>query len=223
MMNKITFQKIKDKAIGLHCAFQKTSEESWIVQDIVAELTIQIGHIVTASKVSIAGINEAERNLDDLDDEISDVLLQAMVLAYLFESKIEDCDVTDNSYQDYSTSDIVLTLYQIASQLTESSMRLNGKRFPQKRDLLHDGEEDFFLNRLNKLIAILLYFAKQQDMDIKNCFEIMEHGAYHFLSGYNEYLLSVKDIQNMIQKENIKIAKKLNEIQQERRNENGTD
>ncbi len=223
MMNKIIFQKIQDKAKDLHCAFQETSKENWIVQDIVAELTIQVGHIVTASGVSVAGVNEAERKLDDIDDEIADVLLQTMVLAYLFGSKVEDFEITDNSYREYSTSDVVLTLYQITSQLTESSMRLNGKRFPQKRDTSHDGEEAFFLHRLNKLISLLLHFAKQQNMDIENCFETMEQGAYNFLSGYNEYLLTVQDTKNSIQKENIRIAKKLNELQQERGNENGTD
>lgn len=69
-------------AITLKEKFKITESKEWNVITVLLELSVQIGHIFDI-KCNNQGLKELMRNINNLGDEISDVLLQTMYLGYM--------------------------------------------------------------------------------------------------------------------------------------------
>ena len=221
---------IEEKAIdgflysakALHNAFQDTSVCSWNLQDIVSELCIQTGHLVQATgKNSL--MDEKGRNLSHLGDEAADVLLQVLVLSYLFPMDWRKVRLRASEMNTASEDQLLKSIVQGGLQLLESSLRISGKRFPQARHASYGGEEGFFSKTLSDIAACLLALVDRCNADIAAEFVAMEKSAREFLSIYTEYEKEVHNLALDISRIDDKIQEKLKQLHKDNEREDGTD
>ena len=113
--------KIYSKAIKLSERFKKTRLLVWTPLDILNELTLQISHLFT---VLYDKYSESNRNITNMGDELSDVILQLIALSSSMNINL----------QKYNKEDIISSsnfddLVVIYGQLVEAVMEINNKRF----------------------------------------------------------------------------------------------
>ena len=210
------------RAKALHNAFQDTSICPWRLQDIVSELCIQTGHLVQASgKNSL--MDEKGRNLSHLGDEAADVFLQVLVLSYLFPIDWRMVRLRASGMDTVSEEQLLKSVVQGGFQLLESSLRMNGKRFPQARHESYGAEDGFFSETLSNIAACLLALVDKHKADIVAEFSAMEKGALAFLSGYAEYERGAHNLALDMSKLDHKIQSKLEQLHKENEREDGTD
>lgn len=122
---------------------------------MVLELGVQIGHIFDI-KCNNPEIKEDGRNISDLGDEISDVLLQTLYLGYLENVDFEK--VVDFSY---SSIDGIIVLY---GQLVETIME-EDYRFKKERKGFNSRLE-FIQDRIMKIYLLMVNYAEEKNIDI---------------------------------------------------------
>lgn len=176
-MNKLEeFMKTRyPKAIELKKQFRVLEKKEWDETTILAELTIQISHLYNVI-FSNPAVNEIGRNIHDLGDEISDVLLQ---LSYL--ASIEHVNINNISKYDNYTYDKLAGVNIILGQLIERILEKNEYRFDKNRPGFNTPEE-FIEDRILRLFKIVSNFATTNLIDINKEFDRMYEDATSFIS-----------------------------------------
>jgi NTP pyrophosphatase (non-canonical NTP hydrolase) len=210
------------RAKVLHNAFQRTSASPWSLQDIVSELCIQTGHLVQATN-SNSLMNEKGRNLSHLGDEAADAFLQVLVLAHLFPMNWRMVLLMAKGMNTVVEDKLLKAIVQGSFQLLESSLRINGKRFPQARHDSYGDEEAFFSKTLSDVAACLLALVGRHEANISAEFSAMEKGAVEFLSGYAEYKEKNSNLALDMSKIDHKIQRKLEQLHKENETKDGVD
>lgn len=168
-----------EDALKLVNDFDITKEKKWEPLDYLNELYVQLGHVFNVLYKDKA-INEEKRNIDNLGDEISDVLLQLINLARVLNidiHEIESC--TDYDYDDLNGSIVLM------GQLTEAIMETYGYRFKKGR-LGFKTTHDFIKDRIFKLFIMTYNIAEKHNLDISKEFEAMLIDANGFLATYKK-------------------------------------
>jgi NTP pyrophosphatase (non-canonical NTP hydrolase) len=169
------FQTNYPKAIELKKQFRVLEKKEWDETTVLAELTIQVSHLYNVI-FSDPAVNEIGRNIHDLGDEISDVLLQLSYLAY-----VENVDVTKiNNYEAYNYNKLS-GVNILLGQLIECILEKNEYRFDKNRPGFNKPEE-FIEDRILKLFKLVSNFAESNLIDINTEFEKMYEDATSFIS-----------------------------------------
>ena len=104
-----------DKAIKLSNRFKKTRLLVWTPLDVLNELAIQIGHVFN---IDNKDYSEEGRNINNLGDELSDVLLQLIALSQLLNINLKEYNSSD-VVNSYNINDIVVLFGQVTEAIME--------------------------------------------------------------------------------------------------------
>ncbi len=165
-----------NEAIELKEGFKKTENKKWNIMTVLLELGVQIGHIFDI-KCNNSDVKEPMRNINNLGDEISDVLLQTMYLGYL-----EDVDFKKNIDFKYSEIDGIVALY---GQLVETVMEEESYRFKKER-VGFESRLDFINDRILRIYLLTINYAIECNIDVITEFKKMKDNAEEFLKNYEE-------------------------------------
>lgn len=165
-----------DDAIKLKEKFKITESKEWDISTVILELGVQIGHIFDI-KCNNHSLKEPMRNIGDLGDEISDVLLQTIYLGYL--EKVNFKEKIDFEYSDING---IMVLY---GQLVETVMEETSYRFKKER-VGFDTRLDFIRDRILKIYLLTINYAKENSMNVIEEFKKMKKDAEGFLRKYEE-------------------------------------
>ena len=163
------------KAIELKKKFKIIEKKEWNSITVLAELTVQLSHLYNALYPSDE-INEVGRNISNIGDEISDVLLQLSYLAYIEKININNI----KKYEDYSY-DHITGLSVLLGQLTERILEKYDYRFDKNRPGFATPKA-FIEDRILKMFAIVDNYAVRKGIDINKEFNDMYEDATSFIT-----------------------------------------
>ena len=163
------------KAIELKKKFRIIEQKEWDSITVLAELTVQLSHLYNALYPS-EEINEEGRNISNIGDEISDVLLQLSYLAYLEKININNI----KKYENYSY-DQITGLSVLLGQLTERILEKYNYRFDKNRPGFATPKA-FIEDRILKMFVIIDNYAVKKNIDINKEFNEMYEDATSFIS-----------------------------------------
>lgn len=170
MKNKF-FQKFLIKSFELEIAFRKTCQYKWIPLITINELIVQIGHVYSISNKKLI---EEGRKIDNLGDELSDVVLQLIILGRQLDFDFEnyafnECECAFN--------DAIIIL----GQLTENVMEVEGYRFSKPR-MGFETPKEFQQFKLTQLFDIIFSYCDSIKLDICREYELMLEDANKWLT-----------------------------------------
>lgn len=163
-------------AITLKENFKITESKEWDIITVILELGVQIGHIFDI-KCNNDDLKEPMRNINNLGDEMSDVLLQTMYLGYL--EKVNFKEKIDFEYSDING---IIVLY---GQLVETVMEETNYRFKKERAEFNT-RLDFIKDRILKIYLLTINYAKKNNINVIEEFKKMKKDAEGFLKKYEE-------------------------------------
>ena len=178
-MNDIMkFLKVHYKnALKLVSDFDITKNHKWDSKDYLNELYVQIGHVFNVLYAD-EKVNETKRNINNLGDELSDVLLQLINLSKNLQiNMFEIEELKDFNYSDLNGVMILL------GQLTETLMENNECRFKKDRVGFYTSY-DFIKDRLFKLFIVVFEISKKYKLDMIKEFDAMLKDANKFLKKF---------------------------------------
>lgn len=166
-----------ENALKLVSDFDSTKKKKWNSQIYLNELFVQVGHVYNVL-FSNSNVNETNRKIDNLGDELSDVLLQIINLA-----KVLDIDMYEiKNYSNYDYSEINgITI--LLGQLTEAIMENNDYRFKKDR-IGFNSNYDFIKDRIFKIFIITFQISKKYNLDMIKEFNEMLEDANNFLNKF---------------------------------------
>lgn len=177
MNNAIKFLEIHyDGAIELKNRFKITEKRQWNDLITLLELNVQIGHLFNIEGHNKA-VDETNRNISNLGDELSDVLLQLCYLIHL-----ENVDLKKISKYNISLDDINF-LPILCGQLIEAVMEKENYRFSKER-FGFKNINSFIEDRLFKLLIITINYADKNGYNMIYEFGLMKKDANNFLDNY---------------------------------------
>lgn len=166
-----------ENALRLVKAFDSTKEKAWDNLLYLNELYVQLGHVYNVLYPN-SNVNEENRKIDNLGDELSDVALQLINLASnLGINMYEIKDMENYNHNDLNGIPVLL------GQLTESVMEMNGYRF-QKNRKGFENHLDFAKDRIFKTFIITFNIAKDNNLDMIKEFDDMMEDATGFLLNF---------------------------------------
>lgn len=168
--------KCYDDAIKLKKGFKKTEEKEWNVITVLLELGVQIGHVFDL-KCNSTDLKENKRNIDNIGDEISDILLQILYLGFL-----ENVDFNKEIKFHYSNIDGLIVLY---GQLIEAVMEEESYRFKKERNGFENRLE-FIKDRILKMYILTINYSAKINIDVITEFKKMKEDAEGFLRNYEK-------------------------------------
>ena len=166
-------------ALKLVSDFDITKENDWNTKDYLNELYVQLGHVYNVL-FSDHNVNEENRKIDNLGDELSDVLLQLINLARILNINMYDIKNLDSyNYDEVSGLSILL------GQVTEAIMEMNQCRFKKDRSGFNSSYE-FVKDRLLKMFMITYNIAEKYNLDMIKEFSDMLVDANNFLDKFRK-------------------------------------
>ena len=165
-----------DEAIALKEKFKITEGKEWDEITVLLELGVQIGHVLDI-ECNNDDLKETMRNINNLGDEISDILLQTIYLGYL--EKVDFKEKIDFEYSDIKG---IMVLY---GQLAETVMEETNYRFKKER-VGFDTRLDFIKDRILRIYLLMINYAKENNIEVIKEFKKMEKDAEGFLEKYEE-------------------------------------
>ncbi len=171
-------------AIKLVENFNITKEKEWQVGEYINELYVQVGHVYNVI-FNDSLVNEEKRDINNLGDELSDVLLQIINISKVLNVNMYDIVDYNNYYYDNING-----LSILLGQLTEAIMEMNEYRFKKNRSGFSSSYE-FVKDRLYKLFIIAFNISRRYNLDMNEEFSKMLNDANKFLKNFknnNEYI-----------------------------------
>lgn len=168
-----------NKALKLVSDFDITKENVWDSKDYLNELYVQLGHVYNVL-FSNDSVNEKNRKIDNLGDELADVLLQLINLARIL--NVDMYEIKNTDYYDYNE---ISGLSILLGQLTEAVMEMNECRFKKDR-FGFDSSYDFVKDRLFKLFILTYNIAEDHKLDMIKEFSDMLKDANGFLDRFRK-------------------------------------
>lgn len=183
MKEKITkfLNEYYDKSIKLKENFKITEDKSWNAITVLAELNVQLGHLsylISDNKE----YGEKNRKINNYGDELSDVILQLIVLCW--KQKI---DIKNYSYDykklNFDNKEAITSFNTIYGQISEIILEKNKYRHYKIR-YGYATQDKFLLNNIAKLIEIVFTIADNLNIDMHNAYNAMLLDASKFLNDF---------------------------------------
>ena len=165
-----------ENAIKLKEKFKKTEKKEWTPLIVACELSVQYGHLMNILHKD-EFLEEKNRNIVDINDEISDILLQLTYLSYL--EKINFKDLNNYKLEDINIEYVSILL----GQLIETLMEKEDYRFKKYRYGFSNNDL-FIQDRIIRIFIIVFNFTKKNNVDIIKSFNLMLDDANKFLNNY---------------------------------------
>lgn len=162
-------------AIQLKERFKSLEKKDWDSITVMMELYVQIGHLFNVMNDN-KDIIEQGRQIDNLGDEISDVLLQLSYLAHLEGVTFEDAE----EYGAYPYSEVD-GLSVLGGQLAEAILEKYEYRFDKPRAGFAS-RDDFIKDRIKKMMTIALNLGNKANIDLGLEFGLMCADATNFVA-----------------------------------------
>ena len=168
--------KCYEDAVKLKKGFKKTEEKELNIITVLLELVVQIGHLFDL-KCNNIELKENNRNINNIGDEISDVLLQTLYLGFL-----ENVDFKKEIKFEYSNIEGLMVLY---GQLVEAVMEEESYRFKKERNGFENRLE-FIKDRILKIYILTINYSLKINIDVITEFNKMKEDAEKFLKNYEK-------------------------------------
>ena len=173
-----------DKAIELKKMFQITENKKWNQFTVLAELNVQFGHLAyLLSECKEYG--EINRNIHDLGDELSDVLLQIFSLCWKCNVDLKEFEYDYNIPEFKNSNEAVLAFNVVYGQVSEIIMEIEDYRHYKIR-YGYSKQNDYLLTNIAKLIEIVFYIGKEFNIDFGFEFDKMFKDASGFLEKFEK-------------------------------------
>lgn len=178
------FEKYYDAAIELKEKFKITENKKWTPLTVLAELQVQVGHLSYLLS-DYKDYGEAERKIDNIGDEISDVLLQ--IIAYCWKSNIniKDYDYEYKLVKLINPKEAILISNTLIGQITETTMEMMGFRHYKIR-YGFSRQSEFIKYKLVRLIEIMFSLGEKLKVDLNKEFGDMLKDATGFLDRFDD-------------------------------------
>ncbi len=173
-MNEI-FIKYFEESLKLKKRFKITEKKDWQSLDIMNELSVQVGHVLTV--VNNSTLLENGRKIDDLGDEVSDIIFQLILLSHSLGISVEFFKKLNMTENDIDSFLIVF------GQCNECLLETNGLRFSKPR-LGFENSEDFIAFKINQMFEIIFNFCDLRKINIDVEYNKMLIDANNFLDRY---------------------------------------
>lgn len=183
-----TLENTFNSAINLKKAFEEIDEKKWTSNVFCQELMLQLSHLqIVYYKKEMQFILEHNRNLTNLNDEISDLYLQILNLANVYfsypELEKEIIKLYESMPSNMLSDQYIVALSIILGQINESVMILTKYRFKLNRSTIYGAEEtDYLRQKIGEFIIILFNLAEGLKIDINDSFFEMFNDASNFLN-----------------------------------------
>ena len=165
-----------NNAIKLKIRFKKTEPKEWTSLIVANELMLQYGHLINTTYHNDY-IDEKNRNITNIKDELSDVLLQLCYLSYLENVSFEDIEK-------YAIDKIDIEYISILiGQLIEALMEKEGYRYKKSRSGFKN-IEDFIKDRIKRIFVLVFNYIEKNKIDMVYEFNLMLEDANNFLDNY---------------------------------------
>ncbi len=177
MKNLFEFLNVHyDNAIEIKEKFKITEKKEWNNIITLLELNVQVGHLFNVKNHNKI-YDEKDRNISNLGDELSDVLLQLCYLLHL--EKVDLRKLSKYNCDIYNINILPILI----GQLTEAIMEKEDYRYRKVR-VGFNNINDFIDDRLFKIIIIIYNYATEEGYNMINEFSMMQKDACRFLSDY---------------------------------------
>ncbi len=173
-----------DEAIKLKERFKITENKEWDAITILAELNVQLGHFsYLISKQKNYGENG--RNINDLGDELSDVILQLISLCWKLDLDFKNYDYNYKYIRFENVAEAILSFNTIYGQISEKVLEIKNYRHYKIR-YGYAKEEYFLYFNIARLFEIIFSVACDLDLKMFNEFKKMILDASKFLDNYEK-------------------------------------
>lgn len=173
-----------DKAIELKKMFQITENKKWDQFTVLAELNVQFGHLAYLLS-EYKDYGEANRNIHDLGDELSDVLLQIFALCWKCNIDLKEFNYEYSIPNFNNCNDAILSFNVVYGQVSEIIMEIEEFRHYKIR-YGYSKQTNYLLTNIAKLIEIVFYIGKEYNIDFGFEFDKMFKDASGFLERFEK-------------------------------------
>ena len=173
-----------DKAIELKKMFQITENKKWDQFTVLAELNVQFGHLAYLLS-EYKDYGETNRNIHDLGDELSDVLLQIFALCWKCNIDLKEFNYEYSIPNFNNCNDAILSFNVVYGQVSEIIMEIEEFRHYKIR-YGYSKQTDYLLTNIAKLIEIVFYIGKEYNIDFGFEFDKMFKDASGFLERFEK-------------------------------------
>ncbi len=176
---KIFFDKYYDSSVALKKSFKITEKKSWNAMTFISEINVQLGHLsYLISKNKEYG--EKERQINNISDEISDILLQLVNICQILHLDIKSYNY-QYEYKNFDNLDDAILAFNIVfGQVSEVIMEKKKYRHYKIR-YGYNTQDEFLLDNISKLFEIIFSIILKLDIDILCEYGKMENNAMAFL------------------------------------------
>ena len=194
--------KLLQETFILHKKFDKTRGKKWSILQVFCELNIQVGQlgfliINNYNKQYKEFLEEKDRNINNINDEICDCVLQIGTILNIFDFNIFKIFKDFSKYRKKLENNSIFlysSLSCFSQRLLESALRIENYRFRKNISKYYKNDEKLFIyDQIGKMIIILLKFIKIFKINIFKEFRDMEQDATKFLNNYEAF--SIKQIE----------------------------
>ena len=181
---KVFLKDNYDNAIKLKERFKITENNEWDAITVLAELNVQLGHFsYLISKHKNYGENG--RNINDLGDELSDVVLQLISLCWKLDLDFQNYDYNYSYIKFENVAEAILSFNTVYGQVSEKVLEIKDYRHYKIR-YGYAKEEDFLYFNIARLFEIVFSIAYDLDLKLSDEFKKMILDASKFLDNYEK-------------------------------------
>lgn len=175
--------KYYQKSVALKERFKITEKKEWNSLIVLNELQVQVGHVAHVISTN-KSYGEKERNISDIGDEISDVILQ--LFSYSTKVKIDIRKIHFGEELNNNTIDNnMMNLLTIIGQLSEVTLEKEKYRHYKIRYGFPKVEQ-YIISLFEHFFKIIFSIIKQLDINLDKEYEKMLKAANNFLDKYEE-------------------------------------
>ena len=115
-----------DKAIELKKNFKITEDKNWNAITVLGEMNTQLGHFCLLMSEH-KEYKEVGRNIHDIGDELSDIVLQIVALAWKLKLNLKEYEYNYKKVEFSSINDAILSFNVVYGQVSEIILEKYGE------------------------------------------------------------------------------------------------
>ena len=171
-----------DKAIELKNRFRITENKKWNSITVLGEMNTQLGHFCLLMSEH-KEYKEVGRNIHDIGDELSDIVLQIIVLAWKLKINLKEYEYNYKKVEFSSISDALLSFNVLYGQVSEIILeKYNYRHYKIRYEF--SKVNDFILFKLANMLEIIFNIADTLNVDMSHEFDLMLKDASGFLNRF---------------------------------------
>lgn len=171
-----------DKAIELKKNFKITEDKNWNAITVLGEMNTQLGHFCLLMSEH-KEYKEVGRNIHDIGDELSDIVLQIVALAWKLKLNLKEYEYNYKKVEFSSINDAILSFNVVYGQVSEIILEKYKYRHYKIR-YEFSKVNDFILYKLANMLEIIFNIANVLNVNMAHEFDLMLNDANKFLDRF---------------------------------------